>query len=194
MCARNVAGYRQYGSQKRNSLASHLSVCRLRPAGEGLANALRRAYGGANSPAICSVGAGLPVVQPDNGRGSLIPHTTAAAGRNATQTASRGISDVRSLPDFRVTHLDSIVANDGQRFVVAEGNVAGRALAVFGYRQATHALREYSAVTSAIKGFDAVHSRAVDENHHIRVLLYRARLAQVRQQRRLVRPFLHFAG
>ena len=64
---------------------------------------------------------------------SLIPHTAAAAGRNATQTASRGISGVRSLPDFRVTHLDSVIADDGQRFVVAEGDITGCAFEVLGY-------------------------------------------------------------
>ena len=69
---------------------------------------------------------------------SLIPQSAAAAGRNATQTASRGISGVRSLPDFRVTHLDSVVRDDGQALVMAEWNIAGRTLAVLGYRQATH--------------------------------------------------------
>ena len=60
------------------------------------------------------------------------PRSAAAAGRNATQTASRGISGVRSLLDFRVTCVDSVIADDGQRFVMAEGDIAGRTLAVFG--------------------------------------------------------------
>ena len=125
--------YWRYSSQKRDIFVPHLSACRWRPAVEGLANALRRAYGGVNSPAICSVIAGLPVVQPNDSRGSLIPHTAVAAGRNATQTASRGIFGVRSLPDFRVTRPDSVIRDDGQALVMAEGDIAGRTLAVFGY-------------------------------------------------------------
>ena len=60
---------------------------------------------------------------------SLIPHTAAAAGRNATQTASRGIFGVRSLPDFRVTRLDSVIRDNGLALVMAEGDIAdGRSI------------------------------------------------------------------
>ena len=39
LCARSVAGYWQYGSQKRDMFVPYLSACRRRPAGDGLANA-----------------------------------------------------------------------------------------------------------------------------------------------------------